>query len=162
MYQDEYHWNTIAQRSLDRETKKVLPDYVRLYPWMNRNGLFVYNYAAELNYIGEWKQSNKLMTECSGLYNDNDVQLILADNYQQMKQYAEAEKHLKVAYEMIPNRFIPLYRLALLYKEEGKINKANQIAGIIVTKPVKIMSSDVLAIKTEMKELVGNKQRNIN
>jgi O-antigen polymerase len=155
MYQDEYYWNTIAQRSLAGETRKVLPDYARLYPWMNRNGLFVYNYAAELNYIGEWKQSNKLMTECSGLYNDNDVQLILADNCQQQKQYAEAEEHLKLAYEMIPNRFIPLYRLALLYKKEGKINKANQIARMIVTKPVKIMSGDVLSIKSEMKELVG-------
>jgi len=162
MYQDEYRWNTIAQRSLAGETKKVLPDYARLYPWMNRNGLFVYNYAAELNYIGEWKQSNKLMTECSRLYNDNDLQLILADNCQQMKQYSEAEKHLKLAYEMIPNRLIPLYRLALLYKEEGKMNKANQIARMIITKPVKIMSSDVLVIKSEMKELVVNKCKNIN
>ena len=129
---------------------------------MNRNGLFVYNYAAELNYIGEWKQSNKLMTECSLLYNDNDVQLILADNCQQMKQYSEAEKHLKLAYEMIPNRFVPLYRLALLYKEEGKMNEANRIARVIVTKPIKIMSGDVLAIKSEMKELAGKKQRTIN
>jgi len=157
MFYNEYYWNTIAQQSLAGETRRVLPEYARLYPWMNRNGLFLYNYAAELNYIGEWKQSNELMTECSKLYNDNDVQLILADNYQQMKQYTEAEKHLKMAYDMIPNRFIPLYRLVKLYQEQGKHNQAYKLAEIITKKPEKVSSMEVISIKGEMAELL--KQR---
>ena len=157
MFYNEYYWNTIAQQSLAGETRRVLPEYARLYPWMNRNGLFLYNYAAELNYIGEWKKSNELMTECSKLYNDNDIQLILADNYQQMKQYAEAEKHLKMAYDMIPNRFIPLYRLAKLYQQQGKNGQACKLAEIITTKPEKVSSMDVISIKAEMAELL--KQR---
>jgi len=157
MFYNEYYWNTIAQQSLAGETRKVLPEYARLYLWMNRNGLFLYNYAAELNYIGEWKKSNELMTECSKLYNDNDVQLILADNYQQMKQYAKAEKHLKEAYDMIPNRFIPLYRLVKLYQQQGKINQAYKLAEIITKKPEKVSSMDVISIKNEMAELL--KQR---
>jgi tetratricopeptide (TPR) repeat protein len=150
MYQDEYRWNTIAQRSLAGETKKVLPDYARLYGTMNRNGLFLYNYGAELNYIGEWKRSNALLNECASFYNDNDLQLQLADNYIQLKQYREAERCLLLAHQMIPNRFIPLYILVKLYQETGKQQQAYRLAQIILKKPVKVASSDVSVIKSEM------------
>lgn len=154
MFYNEYNWNKIAGQSLAGETHKVLPEYAQLYPWMRGEWLFLYNYAAELNYIGEWKNSNKLMTECAQLYNDNDVQLIFADNLQQLKKYAAAEKHLKLAYEMIPNRFVPLYRLVQLYKLQGRIAEAQKLAKQIICKPVKVPSYDVAVIKREMQELI--------
>ncbi|HLP06354.1 MAG TPA: O-antigen ligase family protein [Paludibacter sp.] len=158
MFYNEYYWNSIARRSLAGETRKVLPEYARLYPWMRGEGLFLYNYAAELNYIGEWKLSNRLMTECSQLYNDNDVQLTLADNCQQQKQYAQAEQHLKLAYEMVPNRFIPLYCLVQLYRLQGRDAEARKLAKQIIDKPVKIPSYDIVEIKKEMKEIITRKQ----
>jgi O-antigen ligase len=162
MFYNEYHWNTIARRSLAGETRKVLPEYAQLYPWMHSEGLFLYNYAAELNYIGEWRKSNRLMKECSRIYNDNDVQLILADNCQQQKQYAQAEQHLKLAYEMIPNRFIPLYRLVQLYQLQGRNADARKLAKQIIDKPVKIPSFDIMTIKNEMVELINQKRKTKN
>ncbi len=160
LFYNEYYWNIIAQQSLAGETRKVLPEYARLYPWMRGEGLFLYNYAAELNYIGEWKKSNQLMTECSRLYNDNDVQLILADNCQQLRHYNEAEKHLKLAYSMIPNRFIPLYRLVKLYQQQKRDMEAQNIAQEITRKPVKIPSYDIDAIKKEMQDLLMKEKSN--
>ena len=154
MFYDEYSWNTIAKRSLAGETKEVMPDYAHLYKTMNRNGLFLYNYGAELNYINKWDKSVLLLTECANFYNDIDLQLLLADNYTQLKQYPKAEKCFLLAHQMIPNRFIPLYRLALLYKEEGKIHEAHRIAEIIVKKKVKVESIDILTIKKEMTQLI--------
>lgn len=155
LFYSEYYWNKIAQQSLAGETRKMLPQYAQLYPRMRNNGLFLYNYAAELNYIGEWGKSNQLMIECSQLYNDNDVQLILADNYQQQKQYAEAERHLKLACLMIPNRFIPPYRLVQLYKLQGRDTDVQKLARQIVDKQVKIPSSDIVEIKREMQKLIN-------
>jgi len=154
MCYDEYRWCDIAHRSLAGETQQVMPDYSRLYKTMRRNALFVYNYGAELNYIGEWEKSNILLQKCALLYNDIDLQLILADNYQQQGQFRQAERCLLLAHQMIPNRFIPLYRLALLYKETGRPNRARALAGVIIRKPIKIMSPEVMSIKAEMKELV--------
>ena len=154
MFYDEYSWNTIAKRSLAGETKEVMPDYARLYKTMNRNGLFLYNYGAELNYINKWDKSVVLLTECANFYNDIDLQLLLADNYMQLKQYPKAEKCFLLAHQMIPNRFIPLYRLALLYKNEGKIHEARRIAEILVKKKVKVESIDILTIKEEMNQLI--------
>jgi len=154
MFYDEYSWNAVAKRSLAGETKAVMPDYARLYKTMNRNGLFLYNYGAELNYINKWDRSVQLLTECTNFYNDIDLQLLLADNYTQLKQYPKAEKCFLLAHQMIPNRFIPLYRLALLYKKEGKIREARRIAEIIVKKQIKVESFDVVTIKAEMRDLL--------
>ncbi len=151
---DEYRWCDIAHRSLVGETLHVLPDYARLRKTMNRNALFLYNYGAELNYIGEWEQSNKLLQECARYYNDIDLQLLLADNYTQIRQYRKAEQCLLLAHQMIPNRFVPLYRLALLCKETGRSNRAQALARIIVRKPVKVISPEVMSIKAEMRGML--------
>jgi tetratricopeptide (TPR) repeat protein len=153
MFYDEYRWNAIAQRSLAGETKTVMPDYARLYKTMNRNGLFLYNYAAELNFIDRNKESNLLFIEASHFMNDIDLQLQMADNYQKLKQYKEAEKCLILASEMIPNRFIPLYRLAKLYEETNQLPKARKIAKQLISKPIKIMSPEIMTIKEEMQQM---------
>jgi O-antigen polymerase len=155
MFYDEYSWNTIAKRSLAGETKKVLPDYARLYKTMNRNGLFLYNYAAELNFIDRNTESNRLFFEASHFMNDIDLQLQMADNYQKMKQYKEAEDCLLLASNMIPNRFIPLYRLAKLYELTKQTYKAKLIAKEILFKPIKIISPEITMIKVEMEELLN-------
>lgn len=144
----------IAQCSLAGETKAVMPDYSNLYKSMNRNGLFLYNYASELNFIDRNTESNSLFVEASHFMNDIDLQLQMADNYQKMKQYKEAEKCLKMASNMIPNRFIPLYRLANLYNETNDTVKAKVIAQMIINKPVKVLSPEVILIKSDMKELL--------
>jgi len=155
MFYNEYRWNVIAQRSLAGETKAVMPDYARLYKTMNRNGLFLYNYAAELNFIDENKTSNHYFEEASHYMNDIDIQLQMADNYQKMKQYKKAEKCLLEAHYMIPNRFIPLYRLAKLYEETNQREHVKSMATIILNKPIKIMSPEILTIQMEMKELIN-------
>jgi O-antigen polymerase len=154
LFYDVYRWDAIAQSSLAGETKAVMPDYVHLYQTMNWNGLFLYNYAAELNFIDKNKESNLLFIEASHFMNDIDLQLQMADNYQKMKQYKEAEKCLILASEMIPNRFIPLYRLAKLYEETNRLPKAKRIAKQLLSKPVKIISPEVITIKSEMRKLL--------
>lgn len=156
MFYDEYSWNAIAQRSLAGETKVVMPDYARLYKTMNRNGLFLYNYAAELNFIDRNKESNRLFKESSYFMNDIDLQLQMADNYQKIKQYKEAEECLILASEMIPNRFIPLYKLVQLYQLQGRVADAKSLAVEIINKPVKILSSHVVEIKNEMKKMMNS------
>jgi hypothetical protein len=150
MFYDEYSWCAIAHRSLAGETQEVIPDYERLYKTMSRNALFLYNYGAELNFIGQNENSNRILYEAAHYYNDSDLQLLLADNYQKMKKYKEAENCLLMASYMVPNRFIPFYRLVQLYKETGENEKAKNVAKTIINKPVKIVSPEISYIKSEM------------
>ncbi len=59
----EYKWKFIAYSSLAGQTEIMLPEYDNLYKntYLGNKGLFVYNYGAELNYIGKYKDSNHIL-----------------------------------------------------------------------------------------------------
>jgi tetratricopeptide (TPR) repeat protein len=132
----------------------MLPEYNRLYRQLGKNGLFLYNHAAELHEAGEFERSAAVFERSMRYYNDMDVQMLLADNYIELGKYAEAERHLKLAAAMCPARFMPLYGLAKLYGAVGRRDEALALAKIIINKSVKIPSPAVAAIKHEMRQLI--------
>jgi O-antigen ligase len=150
----EMKWNTIARQSLSGKTLRVLPEYEKLYSCLHHNGLFLYNHAAELHEVKEYGKSLSVFDVCVKYYNDMDVQMLLADNYKELGMYVKAEQHFKLAASMCPNRFMPLYQLALLYKETNRNDEALNLAQHIVDKEIKIPSSTVNAIKNKMRQLL--------
>ncbi|MDR0604482.1 MAG: O-antigen ligase family protein, partial [Bacteroidales bacterium] len=154
----EIRWNTVAKQSLAGKTAEMLPEYDRLYKELNKNGLFLYNHAAELHEVGEYERSLSVFERCIKHYNDYDVQMLIADNYNNLKQYDKAEYHLKRASAMCPVRFMPLYRLVELYRATNRMNEAIVLAQQILDKKVKIPSPTVSAIKNKMKQLINEQQ----
>jgi O-antigen ligase len=150
----ETEWNTVAHRSLAGKTLQVLPEYGKLYPYLGRNGLFLYNHAAELHEVKEYEKSLRVFDLCTRYYNDMDVQMLLADNYRELGRHDEAEKHLRLASSMCPNRFMPLYQLVLLYKDTNRREEALKLAQQILDRDIKIPSSTVNAIRNEMRRLI--------
>jgi tetratricopeptide (TPR) repeat protein len=154
----EIRWNTVAKQSLAGKTGKVLPEYDKLYKYLGKNGLFLYNHAAELHEVREYAKSLSVFEQCVRYYNDMDVQMLLADNYRELHQYDKAEKHLKLAAGMCPGRFMPLYQLTELYTTTGRTDEARTLAQQIVDKKVKIPSATVHAIKQKMQELIDREE----
>jgi hypothetical protein len=154
LIRSEIKWNKIAKESLGGQTAKVLPEYDKLYKYLGKNGLFLYNHAAELHEIGEYEKSLSVFEQCSEYYNDFDVQMLIADNYNKLKRYGEAESRLKLASAMCPVRFMPLYQLTELYNTTDRMNEAIILARKILDKKVKIPSSTVNAIKNRMTKLI--------
>lgn len=108
-------WATISKQCLSGHTERMLPHYESLFPHMKHNPLFLYNYAAELNYIGEYKESLKITQMCLNRWNDYDVQLLLADNYANTGNIESAIQSYNKASYMIPCRFSPHYELMHIY-----------------------------------------------
>jgi O-antigen ligase len=154
----ERTWNRIARQSLVGKTREVLPEYEKLYRYLDHNGLFLYNHAAELHEAGEYEQSIAVFERCMHYYNDMDVQMLLADNYRELHGYDEAEHHLKTAAAMCPVRFVPLYELAKLYDATGRHDDALAVAQQILDKKIKIPSHTVSAIKKEMRQLMEREE----
>ena len=148
----EFTWNKIAQSSLHGNSVKNIPTYDTISSWLKCDGLFLYNYGAELNYIGRYAESNKILLHCSKLFNDTDVQLLIADNYLSLNSYSNAEQHLLLAFNMCPVRFTPLYKLFLLYVESGEKDKALEIGENILNKPIKVQSSTIEHIKSDVRQ----------
>lgn len=160
LYRDiqfEYKWNKVAKSSLMGKTKIVLPEYERLYTMWNGNPMFLYNYGAELNHIQKYEESIRILNECRKYLNDYDVTMLQADNYFKLKQWGEAEIYYKKASQMCPVRFVPLYYLYQVYDSAGLDLQAKDVAMDIINKPVKILSNDVVLIKSKMNSYLKEK-----
>jgi hypothetical protein len=62
--------------------------------------------------------------------------------------------HLKQAAAMCPVKFMPLYRLAELYKTTGRNGESRKIAQIITDKKIKIPSPVINSIQNKMQILL--------
>jgi O-antigen ligase len=152
----EMKWKQIASQSLMGKTEQVLPEYKILYNKLKGNELFLYNYTAELNFVKRYEESLQAGKECERLFADYDLQMIMADNYRQLKRYKGAENYYIKASRMCPVRFIPLYELAKIYLEEGREGEALALANTILAKKVKTPSPTVSMIRNEMRRMIKN------
>jgi O-antigen polymerase len=151
----EIKWKTIAVNSLQGNTEEMLPKYEILYSkHLSRNPYFLFNYGAELNVSGHYEKSIEILKECQKKFNDYDLQIILADNYNKIDKPEMAIQTYEYASCMIPCRFIPLYQIFKIYKQTGQQEKAIQYANKIINKEVKIPSITVTSIISETKQFL--------
>lgn len=155
MYLD-LKWAEMSKRSLAGHTERMLPYYEKMKPQMKHNPLFIYNYAAELNYIGRYEESLAVTKECRNGWNDYDVQMLLADNLENTGQIDLAIGAYQHALDMIPCRFEPLESMMTVYLENGDTLKAIMMAEEIIKKPVKVQSFRVEQISSAAKLLLTN------
>ena len=153
MYLD-LKWAEMSKRSLAGHTERMLPYYEKMKPQMQHNPLFLYNFAAELNYIGRYEESLAITKECREGWNDYDVQLLLADNLKNTGQIDMAIDTYQHALHMIPCRFEPLENMMTLYWGQGDTLSAIKIAQEIVNKPMKVQSFRVEQIKSSALKLL--------
>ena len=150
----EVVWYDVATRSLSGQTRYVMPRYEELYTHLRHSPHFLYNYAAELNYIGEYHRSQQVLSRCMKRMNDYDTHLLAASNHEHMGNYGLAEAHLRKASAMCPVRFVPLYQLAKLYGKMGRYEDQRQMAQQIMDKEVKVSSPRITEMKDEMRYIL--------
>ena len=145
MYLD-LKWAEMSKRSLAGHTERMLPYYEKMKPQMKHNPLFLYNYAAELNYIGRYVESLAVTEECRNGWNDYDVQMLLADNLENTGQIDLAIGAYQHALNMIPCRFEPLESMMTLSLNNRDTLSAMRLAQTIISKPIKVNSIRVQEI----------------
>ena len=150
----EWEWYDVATRSLSGQTRYMIPRYEALYGRLKHSPHFLYNYAAELNYIGEHTHSQQILDECMQRMDDYDTRLLAASNHEHIGNYDLAEKHYRKASAMCPVRFVPLHRLAKLYGKTGRYGDQRIMAQRIMDKEVKVPSQYITEIKDEMRYIL--------
>ena len=156
----EMKWCRIAHKSLAGKAEQMLPEYEKLHSKLKNNELFLYNYAAELNFTKHYEKSLTIAQECERLLADYDLQMLIADNYRQLNEYEKAEQHYRKAVAMCPAKFAPLYELAKMYDSTGRSIIAVELARKIVEKTIKIPSPIIVAIQNEMRQLIERVEKN--
>lgn len=144
---DEEAWQEAQTKMITGNTEKGLRDYETLYSHFKDHPLFLYNYAAELNFVREYSKSTEVLSLCQKHLNNYDTELLAADNAMSLGYDSLALSCLKRAHYMVPAKFYPLSGMLTLYINNKDTLRADSIALIILEKEVKIPSADVSFIK---------------
>lgn len=130
--------------------------FTLVYPF--RSHQFLYNYTHELYTMGHLGKARQTATECTRYANSYNLQLLTADICQMQKDFQNAIGHYRNAHYMCPVRFAPLSGMLQVYQQTGDTAKADSIAQAILSKPIKIPSSDIDKMKEEAKKWMQSKK----
>lgn len=138
----------------------ALTGYKALYPFLLNDPAFVFEYANILSVSGhdneaEIEYKHGISLQCSNIYYNK-----LAGCYYKNNKLKMAENAYKMAINMVPNRFIPRYKLYQFYTETRQTKLAYKTGLDILKLPVKIPSPEITIIKAELSKNLTYKSIN--
>lgn len=145
----QIHYNT-------KNWKKAEEQYTCLYPNLNQQKYFLFEYALCLSETGQYEASNNIFFRFLYFGSDPMVYNCIGNNYKNMEEYEKAENMYFLAFHTVPNRHYPLYLLMKLYIDSGFPEKAKVIAEILLEKPVKVESTAIEEMLEEARRILDS------
>ena len=90
---------------------KIIDDYIRLYPQLNHDPKFVFEYAMMLNAEKRYEQADSILLRGLRISCDPMFYNVKGRNYHEMGAYRKAEACYMNATYLIPERIYPYYLL---------------------------------------------------
>ena len=131
-------------------SKSDIPDQIR------NSGLYMFEMSTLAYEKGNYELSIKLLKKCLDLRANYDTTLDLGIAYMKTNEYGEARQCMIKAHNMIPSRFYPLYYLAIIAEIEHKTDEKDKLCNEILSKKVKVYSSDILIIRHKAKKMLDD------
>lgn len=153
-YKAYQNWSKYQAFYDTKSYKNALSEYQRLYPYLNDQVHFLFEYAQCLSKTSHFEESNRILHRATQISCDPMLYNIMGKNYQSLKQYEQAEKSFRQASYIVPNRMYPHYLLFKLHYETGSMEKAKQTAEHALNKRIKVDSPAVQEMRKEIKELL--------
>lgn len=136
------------------DDKAFTKDYFALMPYLLDNKRFLFDFAKLLSKQKRYNDSNDMLRNGARISNDPMFLVLQGNNYRDMGAVEEAEKAYLKAWQTMPNRIYPLYRLMMLYHDAGNRSKALKYAKKVVAFKEKIPSPAVRDMKREAQEII--------
>lgn len=149
-YKAEKDWLKAFQMVRREEYAQAKIEYARLASRLNYNPFFVYNYGAENTVMEDYKKSIEILNSVEKRLVDADFYIYLGTSYEAIGDVTKALFCFEKASNMMPVKFIPKYKLVLINEQLGNEAEAIKIAQNLLDAPVKVKSSFVNQIRTEM------------
>lgn len=129
-----------------------LSEYDRLAESTLISDEFYYNWAYMLQKANKKEDARKAIMKCKII--DYDTQMLQGDLSALNGNYTDALQFYQEAFDMCPNRFMPLYAQFNLYNKLGIIKEKKEIGYLILTKKEKVPSSITQRIKENVYSLL--------
>jgi tetratricopeptide (TPR) repeat protein len=147
-------WNQCSAYYYSESYNEAVSDYETLYPLLNDQTLFLFEYSQVLSKTEKYAKSNEVLQRAMQISCDPMLYNIMGKNYQAMKEYNQAEAAFRKAANLVPSRLYPWYLLTKLYDEMGLKDKVLETATIVQTKEVKIQSPAVDEMREEVEKII--------
>lgn len=147
-----------AQRQIEWGKSSCLPQdgrvskYEGMYDIMKHDPYFVYDYSCLSFDNGNYSKATDLALQSFSLYPNYQTALLLADSYLKQNDFVNSEIFYKLASDMCPAKFIPLYGLFELYDLSGKKQERDRVGREILTRPMKVNSKEVRQIRQAVRQ----------
>jgi len=148
MYYRHHEWHN-ASKLYNKDPKTAIQHYQTLTTHLHSDPYFLYNHAAILYDAGYYKKCFHQLEACSKSLNDYDVVMLKGMTLRELGHYDEALTWFRLASNMCPSKFMPLYQIFETLILCGREKEAKAMCKIIIEKPVKIDSDQVRFIKAK-------------
>jgi O-antigen ligase len=155
-FQTAKEWKELQPYFSQKAFRTVVGEYEHLYPMLNHNQRFVFEYATALSETGRYEEANSVLLRGFQISNDPAFYNIKGRNYHEMREYEKAELHYKNAIYLLPERTYPHYLLTLLYADPNNYqpDKMRENAHIVLQKEPKVFSVAITEMRETVKEIL--------
>jgi tetratricopeptide (TPR) repeat protein len=122
-----------------------------LYPSLKEDLSFLSDYNGVLVGSGRLAKKISIIKELNRQYTSSRLYLELAQLYQELGLYKNAEVNYLLAVYMVPNRFVPRKALFDFYSGSGQLSRANFWKAQLLAMPIKIPSAQIDHIRNSLK-----------
>lgn len=153
-------WKALQRYTLTTFNEKDRPYYDSLYPILQSEPKFLFEYAQFLIGTENRDEANTVLERGVMLSCDPMFHNVKARNHQALGEFKEAEYHLRYAATMLPYRVYPYYLLTKLYAEDAYYDKAKlkDCAQKVMMMEPKVQSTAIKEMRKEIKEILQSVQ----
>ena len=126
----------------------------QIYPNMQSNCAFLYEYAYSLFKIGDIVESEKKLRQSLALSGNSLSFILLGDIHKMQGMITEAEQDYFNSFLALPDRLYPLYKLAVLYHDTNQKVKYQEMVRSIENFHPRIESQSTKEIREMLNELM--------
>ena len=147
---DSNYWTTAGIKH-----SALINAHYEILPLLRGNQFFLFDFGKTLSENGRYTDSNAVLRLGTLICNDPMFYVIQGNNYLQMNLYQKAEQAYQKAFDIMPNRIYPLYRLMLLYEKKGDITKEKEMAQRVISFKEKVVSPATKEMKDKARTILN-------
>lgn len=153
-------WEKIRPFYTMKAYKNIIDQYARLYPQLNHDPKFVFEYAVMLNAEKRYEQADSILSRGLRISCDPMFYNVKGRNYHEMGAYRKAEACYMNAICLLPERIYPYYLLTKLYADSAAgypAEKMQWAASIVLKKEAKVHSTAIDEMRDEVEKILKEK-----
>lgn len=147
-------WQKGFELAGKKENQKAHDVYKNIYPMLEYDPNFLFNYGVVLADMGDFKGSKVVLEKCMAINPSYNLFLNLGKDYENLNDNISAETVYKNASHFLPGKLTPKYSLFELYIKTGKKNNALRMAREISGMKMKVYSTEAGYIKSQVIEFI--------